>query len=102
VLALAAVATFAAGCGGAASSRGESVEAGRPIAEIIAEQAPAWMALPGVVGVYESADDRGRPCLKVMVESATDELRRQIPESVEGYSVLLRETGPVAPRGDGE
>ena len=54
----------------------------------------------GVVGVYESAD-QGRPCLKVMVETVTEELRRAIPESVEGYAVLLRETGPVAPRGDG-
>jgi hypothetical protein len=95
------VAALAAGCGGAASPRREPVEASRPVAEIIAEKAPEWMALPGVVGVYESVDDEGRPCLKVMVEAVTDELRRKIPATVEGYAVLLRPTGPIGPLGGG-
>jgi hypothetical protein len=74
----------------------------RPLAEVIADRAPEWMALPGVVGVYESTDPAGGPCVKLMAERASPELRRRLPDSVEGYPVLLRETGPVAPRGSGE
>lgn len=74
----------------------------RPLAEIIAERAPEWMALSGVVGVHEGVDPAGAPCVKIMVERATPELRRELPGSVEGYPVLIRETGPVAPRGGDE
>lgn len=98
----ASVAFLVGGCGGAADpAPREPMPVQRPVAAIIAERAPEWMALPGVVGVYESLTDAGAPCLKVMVKEATPELRVAIPESVEGYPVVLRETGPVAPRGGG-
>lgn len=97
------LAVLVAGCGGTAKpAPKEPMEAQRPIAEVIADHSSEWMALPGVVGVYESRTGTGEPCLKVMVEKATPELRREIPERVEGYPVLLRETGPIAPRGGGD
>src|SRR4030042_2221046 len=44
------------------------------------------LAIPGVVGVYVSLlpDDK-TSCLKVMVIKETEDLKRSIPKSIEGY-----------------
>ena len=60
------------------------------------------MAIPGVVGVYVGLlpDDK-TSCLVVMVVKVTKDLRKKIPESIEGYLVLLEESGiirPLAPK----
>ena len=56
------------------------------------------MAVPGVVGVYVGLlDDNKTPCLKVMVVEKTEELTRKIPKSLEGYPVVLEETGVIRP-----
>jgi hypothetical protein len=60
------------------------------------------MAIPGVVGVYVGLlpDDK-TPCLVVMVVKVTKDLRKKIPESIEGYPVLLEGSGiirPLAPK----
>jgi hypothetical protein len=60
------------------------------------------MAIPGVVGVYVGLlpDDK-TPCLIVMVVKETKDLRKKIPGSIEGYPVLLEESGiirPLAPK----
>jgi hypothetical protein len=75
------------------------VHGSMPIEEVLKENAPGWMALDGVVGVYQGRTEDGAPCLKVMVVKETPELHRKIPEQVHGYPVLLRETGPIGPRG---
>ena len=49
--------------------------------------------LPGVAGVGIGECD-GRPCLKVMVEEMTPELSEAIPNSVDGFTVEVEETGP--------
>ena len=56
------------------------------------------MAIPGVVGVYIGLLRDGKtPCLVVVVVKETKELRRRIPESLEGYPVLLEESGIIRP-----
>jgi hypothetical protein len=56
------------------------------------------MQMPGVVGIYVGLlDDGATPCLKVMVERKTPELERKIPKSLEGYPVVLDETGIIRP-----
>ncbi len=64
----------------------------KTIQQILAEHTPVWMALPGVVGIA-IGEHSGRPCLKVYVARATDELIAQIPPTVEGYPVVLEQTG---------
>jgi hypothetical protein len=56
------------------------------------------MAIPGVVGVYVGLmpDDK-TPCLKVMVVKKTEELEKKIPKTLEGYTVLLEESGVIRP-----
>ena len=51
-----------------------------------------WMALPGVVGVA-IGENEGKLVLKVMVIKITTELEQKVPKNVEGYDVILEETG---------
>jgi hypothetical protein len=53
-----------------------------------------WMAMPGVVGVGIGAFD-GKPVIKVLVVKKTPELEKKIPKMVEGYLVLIEETGEI-------
>jgi hypothetical protein len=50
------------------------------------------MALPGVAGTAIGEQD-GRPCIRVYVTEATDELKAEIPAKVEGHSVVIEPTG---------
>lgn len=56
------------------------------------------LTIPGVVGVYVGLlpDDK-TPCLKVMVVKETEDLKRRIPKSIEGYPVLIEESGVIRP-----
>ncbi len=56
------------------------------------------LAIPGVVGVYVGLlpDDK-TPCLKVMVVEQTEDLKARIPKSIEGYPVLIEESGVIRP-----
>ena len=97
-LALASLFLFAAvtlgGCEGsppagdtpAASSR-------RPIEEVLAEKTPEWMSWEGVVGTAQSVLDDGRPCLVVYLAYESEDVRRRLPEAVEGYPVVIEVTG---------
>jgi hypothetical protein len=56
------------------------------------------LAIPGVVGVYVGLlpDDK-TSCLKVMVVKETEDLRKKIPKSIDGYPVLIEESGVIRP-----
>ena len=59
------------------------------------------LAIPGVVGVYVSLlDDEETPCLKVMVVERTPELDARLPEMLDGYPVIVEETGVIRPLDD--
>jgi hypothetical protein len=51
------------------------------------------MAVEGVVGVAVGLLE-DRPCIKVMTLARTQRMRDRIPDSLEGYPVVLEETGP--------
>ena len=69
----------------------------RPIDDVLNEQSPRWMKLPGVTGTAIGACN-GHPCLQVYVDKATGQLRQHLPETVEGYDVRLIETGTFEAR----
>ncbi len=51
-----------------------------------------WMAIPGVegtaIGLFED-----KPCIKVFSSRKAEELRGRIPSTVEGYAIIIEETG---------
>ena len=69
----------------------------KPIAQVLQEHTDRLMNLPGVVGTGESLQ-RGRPCVLVMVAALPPELRRSIPKEIEGYPVMIQETGELRAR----
>jgi len=75
-----------------AASQGSCVSR-RPIAEVLRDHTPELMALPGVIGTGEGAKD-GKPVILVIVAAGSNAGSR-IPHEIEGYPVVLQETGPV-------
>ena len=66
--------------------------AARPIQDVLQERTPGWMAVPGVVGTAIGMVE-SRRCIKVLVAEMTAELAARFPANVEGYPVVVEETG---------
>lgn len=64
----------------------------RTIEQVQEEHTDEWMAIPGVegtaIGLFE-----GKPCIKIFTSSKPQEVRAKIPSTVEGYPVIIEETG---------
>ncbi len=69
----------------------------RPIQEVLADHDEEILAIPGVTMIYVGADAHGEPCLKVGVERATPEVEERIPRQIEGWPVVIEETGRIEP-----
>ncbi len=70
----------------------------RDINDVLRSHDEEIMAIPGVVGIYVGVLDDGKtPCLKVMVVKKTPELEKRIPRELEGYRVVIEETGEIKP-----
>ncbi len=71
--------------------KGQSM-AERTIEQVQEEHTDAWMAIPGVegtaIGLFE-----GKPCIRIFTSSKPQQLRGKIPSTVEGYPVIIEETG---------
>ncbi len=64
----------------------------RTIEQVQEEHTDEWMAIPGVegtaIGLFED-----KPCIKIFSSSKPQEVRDKIPSTVEGYPVIIEETG---------
>ena len=64
----------------------------RTIEQVQEENTNEWMAIPGVegtaIGLFED-----KPCIKIFSSVAPEQLRHKIPSTVEGYPVIIEETG---------
>jgi len=75
----------------------ETAQPMKDINEVIKVYSKSLMAIPGVVGLYHGLDDEGRSCLKIMVKEKTPEIVKRIPEQIQGYPVVIDETGEIKP-----
>ena len=89
-----ALAAAVVACSPRTGQNGESTSMRRPIEVVQGSHTDSLMRIPGVVGTAIGLCD-GTPCIKVLVVRATPELRGVIPDSLEGYRVILDETGTV-------
>jgi hypothetical protein len=62
------------------------------IAELLKKHTDRLMAIPGVVGVGEG-ESKGKPCIRVFVGKKNHKLMKSIPSSLEGYQVIVDESG---------
>ncbi len=68
--------------------------ADKAIETVLQEHTKQLLALPGVVGTAIGRCD-GKPCIKVLVVKQTAEVRSRIPLTLEGFPVVLEETGEI-------
>ena len=66
----------------------------RALGVVLDEHADGLMSLPGVVGVMQG-ERKGKPCIKVLVTQRTSGVLQRIPQSIEGYPVVIKETGEI-------
>lgn len=64
----------------------------RSIEQVQADYTDEWMAIPGVEGVGIGLFE-GEPCIKVFSSKKAQELLPKIPAVVEGYPVIVEQTG---------
>lgn len=80
-----------AGCGVGESDMGDGMPE-RTIEQVQAEYTDEWLAIPGVegtaIGLFED-----KPCIKILSSKRPEELRPKIPSNVDGYPIIIEETG---------
>lgn len=64
----------------------------KTIEQVQQEHTYLWMAIPGVegtaIGLFED-----KPCIKIFSSKKAEDMRAMIPSTVEGYPVIIEETG---------
>ena len=50
--------------------------------------------VPDVIGTA-IGEQEGKPCIVIMVDRKSRELVEKIPEELEGYAVVIKETGEI-------
>jgi len=66
----------------------------KTIEQVLNEHTNEWMAIPGVVGTA-IGQSRGKPCILIFTSLNPAELSSKIASIVEGYPVLIEQTGDI-------
>ena len=66
----------------------------KTIEAVLKEHTDRLMSIPGVVGTAQG-ECKGQPCMKVYVVKKTPDLVKQIPSALEGYTLVIQETGQI-------
>lgn len=66
------------------------------IDQVMARHQDRLMAIPGVTGVG-IGEQGGRPAIVVMVVRLTPQVRAQIPQQLEGFPVVVDQSGEITP-----
>jgi len=70
----------------------ENTMPSKPIKKVLEEHTLKLMSIEGVVGTAQGLCN-GKPCIKVYVIKKTRQLTQRIPTTLEGYPVVIEETG---------
>ncbi|GEM_PF-1211801 len=79
------------------TSLNDTLKPVRPISDVLAAHTPGWMKISGVQGTGETQKN-GQPAIMIFVDSLTQQLSAALPKEVEGYPVVIRESGTVHAR----
>jgi hypothetical protein len=72
--------------------RGENIMTQKTMERVLKEHTNELMSVPGVVGTAQGLCN-DKPCIKVYVIEKTPDLGKKIPDFLEGYPVMIEETG---------
>lgn len=78
------------------SSRSQ-IKQKRTIEQVMQFYTGEIMAIPGVNGLHLGKLENGRDCIAVMVHRRTEENEKMIPRQLEGFPVVIEETGDIRP-----
>ena len=67
------------------------------IEEVLRKYTDDLMTIPGVAGVGQGLCNCN-PCIKVFAIKKTPELENKIPQKLEGYQIIIEETGEIHAR----
>jgi hypothetical protein len=73
---------------------GEKQVTAKTIEEVLKDHTEELMSLPGVIGTAQGLCNN-KPCIKVFVIEKTSELEQKISDNIEGYQVMIEETGEI-------
>ncbi|MHC4425935.1 MAG: hypothetical protein ACYSYV_07555 [Planctomycetota bacterium] len=79
------------GSGAGGLEKGEPMS-GKTIEQVLKEKTDEWMGIPGVVGTAIGMFE-DKPCIKILTSTKEKQLCAKIPSAVEGYPVIIEETG---------
>jgi hypothetical protein len=74
----------------------ETAMAETTIKEVLKRNTDWLMSIPGVVGTA-IGECGGKPCIMVLVVKKTPELTKQIPSELQGFPIVIEETGVIRP-----
>ena len=64
----------------------------KTIEQVLQDNTDSWMSIPGVngtaIGLFE-----GKPCIRIFTSLEPQQLQDKIKSTVEGYPVIIEETG---------
>jgi len=69
----------------------------KSIEEVMREHSDKIMSIEGVVGFYQGKLDDGRDCITIMVIELNEKLEELLPKELDGYPVIIEETGEIKP-----
>ncbi len=75
---------------------GQSLMAMRDINDVMRSHTEGLMSIPGVVGTAQGLCNN-TPCIKVFVIEKTKVIDQKIPNVLEGYPIVIEETGEIRP-----
>jgi hypothetical protein len=93
---LSVVAIAATGCDDLESQKGRPVT-DKTIQQVLSEKTGEWMDIEGVIGTAIGLRD-DRPCIKIFTSHDPAQVRARIPSAVEGYAVVIEQTGELRTR----
>jgi hypothetical protein len=64
----------------------------KTIQQVLQDNTDQWMTIPGVEGTAIGLF-KGKPCIRIFTSSKPQQLKDKIPSTVEGYPVIIEESG---------
>ncbi len=72
----------------------EQPEGKPPIQEVVERYTDSLLSVPAVVGVAQG-ESGGRPAIQILVVRRTPEFDARLPRTLDGYPVVIVETGEI-------
>jgi hypothetical protein len=69
-------------------------ETNRSVEQVFDSHRDSLLSIPGVVGAGIAKLD-GKPCIMLMVKEKSQYVEGQIPKEIDGYRVIVHETGEL-------